>query len=116
MHSTSFPSSARVAVPLSDDEKEVSLVFSNMAVKPIQSEVTLVCACNRVQLLLPPHSLQKVTPPAPPAPPSTVHPKVMLSQGHLGGGAVNCPATSSIEAKFIIKLMHPVGRLYRSTC
>ena len=90
MHSTNVPSSSGVAVPLNVDRKELALTVSNMAVKALQVEVTLVSRCNRVQLLLPPSTLQKVTPLVSPA---TVHSKQMVSPGQAGGAAINCPAT-----------------------
>lgn len=101
-HSTNVAFSAGDAVALNVVGKKLVLVFSNMAVKTLQTEVTLVSRCNRIQLVLPPSSLQKVTPLVSPA---TVHSKVMVSKGQVGGGGMNCPTTSSVETKVIINLI-----------
>ena len=95
-HSTSVPFSSGVAGPLSVDEKEVALVPNsvpalavNISPRPqIEVEVDL---CNRLHssLVLFP-TLQMVIPLMFPV---TVHLKVKVSPGQVGGGAVNCPAT-----------------------
>ena len=100
-HSTNVPFSAGDAVALNVVGKKLALVFSNMAVKSLQAEVRLVSRCNRIQLLIPPSSLQKVTPLSP----ATVHSKVMVSKGQVGGGGMNCPTTSPVETKVIINLI-----------
>ena len=94
-HSTSVPFSARIAVPLSVDEKEGPLVPNpvqdlavNTSLGPqIDEDVIL---CTRLQSLLL-FTLQMVIPFLSPV---TVHLKVKVSPGQVGGGAVNCPATS----------------------
>ena len=90
-HSTSVPFSARVAVPLSVDEKEVAFVpnpvtgvMVNASLSPqIMEEVD---TCVRGHSLLPP-TLQMVIPFLSPV---TLHLKVKTSPGQVGGGAVNC--------------------------
>ena len=93
-HSTSVPSSVAVAVPLSVDEKEVAFVASNLAVKTAPgppSSVSPVLLCNRWSTWLSP-TRQMVTPVLSPA---TVHLKVKVSFGQVGGAAVNCPPAST---------------------
>ena len=95
-HSTSVPFNARVAVPLNVDVKEVALVpgpkrLSGLAVKASLAPQTV----EEVDLWASPHSLfpptlQMVTPFKSPV---TVHVKVKVSPGQVGGVAVNCPAT-----------------------
>ena len=102
-HSTSVPSSAEVAVPLSVDLKEVALAPNpapELAVKTllgpqIEDEVVL---CTRGHSLFPPPlqvvlpaTLQMVTPLMSPV---TVQVKVKVSPGQVGRAAVNCPVTS----------------------
>ena len=97
-HSTSVPFSSEVAVPLSVDVKEVAVVpnpVPDLAVKTsrgpqMEEDVDL---CTRVHSLLPP-TLQMVIPFVSPV---TVHLKVKVSPGQVGGAAVNCPATSTGE-------------------
>ena len=86
----------RLAVPLSVDVKEVAVVpnpVPDLAVKtsrgPQMEED--VDRCTRIHSLLPP-TLQMVIPFMSPV---TVHLKVKVSSGQVGGAAVNCPATSS---------------------
>ena len=98
-HSTSVPFSVGDAVPLSVDVKEVAFVpnsVSGVAVKAFCGPqiVREVEKGERVHWLLPPSTLQMVTPPLSPV---TLHLKVKVSSGQVGGGAVNCPATSSGE-------------------
>ena len=95
-HSTNVPFSAGVAVPLSVDEKEVALVpnpVKDVAVKasPGPQRMELVVLCERLHssLVLFP-TLQLVNPFMSPV---TVHLKVKVSPGQVGGAAVNCPAT-----------------------
>ena len=93
-HSTSVPFSARFAVPFSVDEKEVVLVpnpvpdvAANTLEDPqIEEDVD---RCTRTHSLLPP-TLQAVTPLMSPV---TLHLKVKVSPGQVGGAAVNCPVT-----------------------
>ena len=95
-HSISVPSSAGVAVPLSDDVKEGPLdpnPVPDLAVKTlpgpqIEEEADL---CTRTHSLTP-LSLQIVNPFMSPV---TVHMKLKVSPGQVGEAAVNCPATSS---------------------
>ena len=93
-HSTSVPFSAEVAVPLSVDEKEVALVpnpVPGVAVKSLLGPqvVVEVDICDRAHKLLLLLTLQIVNPFIP----STLHVKVKVSPGHVGGGAANCPDT-----------------------
>ena len=95
-HSTSVSFSSEVAIPLSVDEKEVALVpnpVPDLAVKTsrgpqIEEDVD---RCTRVHSLLPP-TLQMVIPFLSPV---TVHLKVKVSPGQVGGAEVSCPAASS---------------------
>ena len=95
-HSTSVLFSAEVAVPLSVDEKEVALVpnpIPGVAVKALpgpQVDVVLAVLCAREHSLLPP-ILQRVIPLLSPP---TVHVKVNVSPGQVGGAAVNCAVTT----------------------
>ena len=99
-HSNSVPSSPRVAVPLSVDEKEVTLVPNPVPVVTVkalpgpQVDEALAVLCPRIHSLLPPPTLQIVVPLMSPA---TVHLKVKVSPGQVGGAAVNCPATTPGE-------------------
>ena len=95
-HSTSVPLSADVAVVLSVDVKEVAPVVSNpvpgLAVKTslgpqIEEEVNV---CTKIHSLFP-STLHVVSPLMSPV---TVHVKVKVSPGQVGGGGVNCPVTS----------------------
>ena len=94
-HSTSVPSSSEVAVPLSVDEKEVAPVPNpvpdlavNVSLGPqIEEEVD---RCTRVHSLLLPTLQMVIFIMLPP----TVHVKVKVSPGQVGGAAVNCAATS----------------------
>ena len=87
-----------LAVPLSVDVKEVAVVpnpVPDLAVKTsrgpqIEEDVD---RCTRVHSLLPP-TLQMVIPVMTPP---TVHLKVKLRPGQVGGAAVNCAATSPGE-------------------
>ena len=97
-HSTSVPFSVDIAGPLSVDEKEVTSVPNSVpgvTVKVLpdpQIRGALAVLCRREHSVLPP-TLQMVTP----LMSITVHLKVMLSPGQVGGAAVNCPATSPGE-------------------
>ena len=98
-HSTSVPFSAEVAVPLSVDEKDVALVVPNpvpvvtMKGLPVpQGPGALAVLCSSEHSLLPPPTLQMVTPILSPV---TVHLKVKVSLLQVGGAVVNCPATTS---------------------
>ena len=90
-HSTNVPLSAEVAVPLSVDKNEVALVpnpVPDLAVKvspgpQIEEEVE---RCTRVHSLLPPTLQMVISLMSPP----TVHLKVKVSPGQVGGAAVNC--------------------------
>ena len=81
-------------MPLSVDVKEGPLVpnsLPDLAMKlslapQIEEEVIL---CIKAHSLLPP-TLQMVTPLMSP---ETVHLKVKVSPGHVGGAAINCPQT-----------------------
>ena len=96
-HSTSVPFSSKVAVPLSVDEKEVAFVVPNpvpvVTVKGLPDPQGLgssAVLCTREHSLLP-TTLQMVIPFLSPV---TMHLKVKVSPGQVGGAAVNCPATS----------------------
>ena len=85
-------------MPLSVDEKEVALVpnsVPDVAVKappaPHVDEAPAVL-CARVHSLLPP-TLQMVIPFLSPL---TVHPKVKVSPGQVGRGALNCADASPV--------------------
>ena len=95
-HSTNVPFSTGVAVPLNVDVKEVALVPNptpDLAMKALLAPQTEeeVDLCTRVHSLLPP-TLQVVKPFMSPL---TVHLKVKVSPGQVGGAAMNCPITSS---------------------
>ena len=94
-HSTSVPSSAGVALPLSVDVKDVARVPNpvtgldlKLSLGP-QIEVELDL-CNRLHSMLP-FTLQVVTPLMFPV---TVHLKVKVPPGQTREAAVKCPATS----------------------
>ena len=96
-HSTSVPFSSEAAVPDSVEEKEVAFVpWPNpdpaLAIKTLPGPHVGVPGelCARRHELLPP-TLQVVCPFLSPV---TVHLKVKLSPGQVGGGAVNCAATT----------------------
>ena len=99
-HSTTVPFSAEVAVPLSVDEKEVRLVLNPVPVVTVkglpdpQGPGSSAVVCSSEHSLLPPPTLQMVIPFLSPV---TVHLKVKVSPGQVGGAAVNCPATSPGE-------------------
>ena len=108
-HSTSVPSSTGSAVALSVDVKGplVPNPLSDIAVKRwlvplgMQVLVTPVVRCDRAHrllLLLLPSTLQMVVPVIAPV---TVHLKVKVSLGQVGGGAVSCPVTwpESVKTK-----------------
>ena len=99
-HSTTVRSSVEVAVLLSVDEKEGALVpnpVTPLAVKVLsagpQLDVVSAVLCPSRHSLFPP-TLQMVTPLMSPV---TVHLKVKVSPGQVGGGAVSCPATTPGE-------------------
>ena len=99
-HSTSVPFSSEVAVPLSVDENKVAFVPNSVPVVAVkrlpdtpQGTGALAVLCVREHSLLPPN-FQTVIPFLSP---TTVHLKVNRSSGQVGGGAVNCPATSPGE-------------------
>ena len=91
-HSTSVPF---CAVPLSADEKEVAFVPNPVPVVTVkglsepQGPGEFAIVCSNEHSLLPP-TLQMVIPLMFPV---TVHLKVKVSPGQVGGGAVSCPAT-----------------------
>ena len=98
-HSTSVPFNTGSAVALSVDVKGplAPKPLSDIAVKgwlvPLGMQVLAapVVRCDRAQrllLLLLPPTLQTVVPLIAPV---TVHLKVKVSPGQVGGGAVNCP-------------------------
>ena len=97
-HSTSVPSNAGVAVPVKVDENRIAPVPNSLPAVTVKGlpephgPGALAVLCNREHSLLPP-TLQMVTPFMSP----TVHLKVKVSPGQVGGGAVNCPVTSPGE-------------------
>ena len=95
-HSISVPSSVGDAVAVSVDEKEVASITPNpvpvVAVRTGPHVDTPAVVCARIHSLLPPSTLQVVCLVLSPV---TVHLKVKVSPGQVGGGAVSCPATSS---------------------
>ena len=97
-HSISVPSSVGDAVPLSVDVKEVASITPNpvtvVAVRTGPHVDTAAEACTRAHPLLPSSTLQVVCPFLSPV---TVHLKVKVSSGQVGGAPVNCPATSPGE-------------------
>ena len=95
-HSTNVPFSTGVAVPLNVDVKEVALVPNptpDLAMKALPAPQTEeeVDLCSSPHSLLPP-TLQVVKPFMSPV---TVHLKVKVLPGQVGGAATNCPITSS---------------------
>ena len=96
-HSISVPSSVGDAVAVSVDEKEVASITPNpvpgVAVKTGPHVDMPAVVCARIHEVLPP-TLQVVCPFLSPV---TVHLKVKVSPGQVGGAAVNCPVTSPGE-------------------
>ena len=96
-HSISVPLSAGDAVTVSVDEKEVAFITPNpvtvVAVKTDPHVDTPAVLCARRHELLP-STLQVVCPFMSPV---TIHLKVEVSSGQVGGTGVNCPATSPGE-------------------
>ena len=98
-HTTSVPSSTGSAVALSVDVKGPLAPgpnpLSGVAVKArlpsLDPQVAVpVDICTRIHRLLLPFTLQRVIPFLSPV---TVHLKVKVSPGQVGGAAVNCPMT-----------------------
>ena len=95
-HSTSVPSSVEVASPLSVDEYSVTFVpnpvpgvaLKSLFAPQVAGEVDI---CDRIHRLRLPPTLQMVIP----FTLATLHVKVIVPPGQVGGGAVNCPDTSS---------------------
>ena len=95
-HSTSLPSSAGDSVVLSVDVKEAAFVPNPASGVAVKASFLLlgpqfsveVDRCARVHRLLLPPTLQMVVPL-----PLTVHLKVMVPPGQVGGAGKNCPAT-----------------------
>ena len=95
-----MPFNSEVAVPLSVDEKEVALVIPNpvldLAVKVLPGphvDMAPTVLSEKIHALLPP-TLQVVNPLLYPV---TVHLKVKVSPGQVGGAAVSCAVTSPGE-------------------
>ena len=94
-HSNSILSILELAVPLRDEENEGPLVpnpIPDLAVKSLsgpQTEEEESDLCRRGHSLFSP-TLQVVIPVLVP---STVHVKEKVSPEHVGGAALNCPAT-----------------------
>ena len=97
-HSISVPFMEGVAVPLSVDENKVAFVpnpVSGLAVKTLfppigRQEKLSVDKCAREHQSLLAFTLQMLDPLLSPV---TLHLKVKISPGQVGGAAVNCPAT-----------------------
>ena len=106
-HSTSVPSSLGDAVPLSVDEKEVVFVPNPDPVATVkglpdpQGRGPSIVVCVREHSLLPPPTLQMVSPLLSPV---TLHLKVKASPGQVGGAAVNCPVTPPWKINTLYKL------------
>ena len=98
-HSTSVPSSGRVAIPVSVDVNDVALVpgpnpIPGLAVNSLFGPHCTLPAtiCDKGHSKVPPtFTLQMVTPFLLP---KTVHLKVKGSPGQVGEAAMNCPLTS----------------------
>ena len=111
-HSTSVPSSTGSAVALSVDVKGPldPNPLSGVAVKgwlaPLGIQVLTVPVdiCGSVHRLLPLPTLQRVIPLMSPV---TLHLKVKVPPGQVGGAAVNCPATSPGEKGACMKTFTP---------
>ena len=107
-HSTSVPFNVEFAVPLSVDVKEVALVsgpnpYPGAAVKARlpsigKQEALPVDICDREHRFLLPFTLQMVNPLMSPV---TVHLKVKVAPGQVGGGGVNNPVTLPGEIGWI---------------
>ena len=95
-HSSNVPSSSGIAVPLSVDEKEVALVpnpVPDLAVRVLPGphvDTAPTVLSERIHAPIPP-TLQTVYPLLSPV---TVHLKVKVSPGQVGGAVVNCGVTS----------------------
>ena len=93
-HSTSVPSIAGIAVPLSVDEKDGPLVPNPLPVLAVKvslgPQLVEFDLCTRTHSLLL-FILQTVNPFIPPL---TVQLKVKVPPGQIGGAAANCPTTS----------------------
>ena len=99
-HSTNVPSSSRFTVALRVDENKGPLVPNPVSVVTVkglpspQGAGSLAVLCSRVHSLvplLPPFTLQRVTPSLSPV---TVHVKVKVSPGQVGGAPPSCSATT----------------------
>ena len=94
-HSNRVPLSERVAVPLSVDEKKVAFVPNPVSVTTVKGlsaphgTGALAVLCTREHSSLP-STLQMVISLLSPV---TLHLKVNVSAGQVGGTAVNCPST-----------------------
>ena len=92
-------------MPVSVDVKEVELVPNSLPAVTVKGlpephgPGALAVLCNREHSLLPP-TLQMVTPFMSP----TVHLKVKVSPGQVGGAGMNCPVTSAGKRKKIINI------------
>ena len=104
-HSTSVPFSSEVAVPLIVDEKEVAFVpnpVPGVTVKGLldpHERGSFRVVCDKKHSLVPP-TLQMVTV-IPFVSPVTVHLKVKVSPGQVGGAAVNCPSPGEKKLQLI---------------
>ena len=111
-HSTSVPSIAGAAVPLSVDEKVGPLVpnpVPDIAVKVLAPGLQImkeIVLCIRGHSLLP-FTLQVVSPLMFP---TTVQLKVKVSSGQVGGAAIICPVTSSIEKVNTVTMYSTIHR------
>ena len=98
-HSTSVPFTVGFAVPLRVDVKEVAFVpnpvtaLAEKAIPGPQLDVVPAVLCDSTHSLLPP-TLQRVIPLLSPV---TLHLKVKVSPGQVGGGPVSCPVTTPGE-------------------
>ena len=101
-HSTSVPFSVGMAVPLSVDMKEVALVpnpVPEAAIKGLpdpQGVGVYVVLCART------HSSPTLQMVIPRMSPVTLHLKVKVSPGQVGGATVSCPKTLPGERMYFL--------------
>ena len=110
-HSTSVPFSAGNAVPLSVDEKDGPLVPNPVLDKAVKVAPGLqiredFVLCIRIHSLLL-FTLQMVNPLMFP---TTVHLKMKVSSGQVGGAAIICPVTSSVEKVNTVTMYSTIHR------
>ena len=99
-HSTSVPCNSGVAVPLSVDKKRLAFVVPKPVLAAAMKtppgphvDVASGVVCARIHSLLP-FTLQMVIPFLFPV---TIHVRVKVSPGQVGGSGMCCPATLPVE-------------------